>query len=189
MQTTSPPERPASPSGPPALVIGAILVTVGLILLVAQLTDFALGDLGWPLWIVSVGAVLLVLGLTVLGERGLVVAGTIVGTIGLILLYQDATGHWESWAYAWTLIPAASGLGLVLWGVRSRSGSEIHAGTWGLLGGLGFFAVAFLFFEGIIGLSGDRLPIADWVLPVVVIGIGVVVLVRGLIQRGDAEAG
>ena len=189
MQTTSPPERPASPSGPPALVIGAILVTVGLILLVAQLADFALGDLGWPLWIVAVGAVLLVLGLTVVSERGLVIAGTIVSTVGLILLYQDATGHWESWAYAWALFPAASGLGLALWGIRSGSFSEIRAGTWGLLGGLAFFAVAFLFFEGIIGLSGDRVPIADWVLPVVVIGIGVVILARGLMQRGDPEAG
>lgn len=189
MQTTSPPERPASPSGPPALVIGAILVTVGLILLVAQLADFALGDLGWPLWIVAVGAVLLVLGLTVVGERGLVVAGSIVTTVGLILLYQDSTGHWESWAYAWTLFPAAGGLGVALWGIRSGSGSEFRAGTWAMLGGLGFFAVAFLFFEGIIGLSGDRLPIADWVLPVVVIGIGVVILARGLMQRGDPEAG
>jgi hypothetical protein len=189
MQTTSPPERPASPSGPPALIIGAILVTVGLILLVAQLADFALGDLGWPLWIVAVGAVLLVLGLTVVGERGLVVAGSIVTTVGLILLYQDSTGHWESWAYAWTLFPAAGGLGVALWGIRSGSGSEFRAGTWAMLGGLGFFAVAFLFFEGIIGLSGDRLPVADWVLPVVVIGIGVVILARGLMQRGDPEAG
>ena len=188
MQTTSPPERPASPSGPPALASGAILVTVGLILLVAQLADFSLGALGWPFWIVAVGVVLLVLGLTVVAESGLVVAGTIVTTVGLILLYQNATGHWESWAYAWTLIPAASGLGLALWGIRKGSFSEIRAGTWGLLGGLAFFAVAFLFFEGIIGLSGDRLPIADWVLPVVVIGIGVVILARGLMQRGDSEA-
>jgi len=183
MQTTSPPERSASPSGPPALAIGAILVVIGLILLVAQLADFALGDLGWPFWIVAVGAVLLALGLTVVGEKGLVIGGTVVTTIGLILLYQDSTGHWESWAYAWALIPAASGLGLALWGIRSGSFSDIRAGTWGLLGGLAFFAVAFLFFEGIIGLSGDRLPIADWVLPVVVIGIGLVLLARGLMQR------
>lgn len=168
--------------------MGALLVTIGLILLVAQLADVALGDLGWPLWVVAVGVVLLVLGLTVVGERGLVVGGTIVTTMGLILLYQNATGHWESWAYAWALIPAASGLGLALWGLRTGSGSEFRAGTWGMLGGLAFFAVAFLFFEGIIGLSGDRLPIVDWVLPVVVIGIGVVILARGLMQRGDPEA-
>lgn len=189
MQTTSPPERTASPSGPPALVIGAILVILGLILLVAQLADFALGDLGWPFWIIAVGVVLLVLGLTVVGEQGLTVGGTIATTVGLILLYQNSTGHWESWAYAWALIPTASGLGLLLWGLRARNGGHIRNGTWGLLGGLAFFAVAFLFFEGIIGLSGDRLPIADWVLPVVVIGIGVVILARGLMQRRDPEAG
>ena len=183
MQTTSPPERSASRSGPPTLAIGAILVVIGLILLVAQLADFALGDLGWPFWLVVLGGVLLVLGLAVVNEQGLVVGGTIVTTIGLILLYQDSTGHWETWAYAWALIPAASGLGVALWGARTGSFSEIRSGVWGMLGGLAFFAVAFLFFEGIIGLSGDRLPIADWVLPVAVIAIGVVVLVRGLMQR------
>lgn len=189
MQTTSPPEQPASSSGPPALIFGAILITVGLVLLVAQLADFAIGDLGWPLWIVGVGVVLLMLGLTVVSQQGLVIAGTIVTTTGLILLYQDTTGHWESWAYAWALYPAASGLGVALWGIRTGKGSEVRSGTWGLLGGLAFFAVAFLFFEGIIGLSGDRLPIADWVLPVVVIGIGLVILARGLMQRGDPRPG
>jgi hypothetical protein len=37
----------------------------------------------------------------------------------------------------------------------------------------------------VIGLSGDRLPFADWVLPAAVIAIGVVLLVRGLLSRGD----
>ena len=58
---------------------------------------------------------------------------------------------------------------------------------WGLLGGLAIFAVGFLFFEGVIGISGEPFPIADWVLPVVVIGIGLVILARGLLQREEPE--
>ena len=47
----------------------------------------------------------------------MVVGGTVATTVGLVLLYQNNTGHWESWAYAWALVgPAASGLGLALWG-------------------------------------------------------------------------
>ena len=45
-------------------------------------------------------------------------------------------------------------------------------GTWGLLGGLALFAIGFLFFEGVIGISGERLPLASWVLPAAVIAIG-----------------
>jgi hypothetical protein len=188
MESTSPPERPASPSGPPALAVGAIIVVIGLILLVTQIADLGIGELGWPFWVVGAGIVMLAIGLTVNLESGLVVGGTVVTTAGLVLLYQNATGNWYTWAYAWALVgPSASGLGLLLWGLRTADGRDIRNGMWGLLGGLAFFAVAFLFFEGIIGLSGERLPIAEWVVPVVVIGIGVVILIRGLFDRGEPE--
>ena len=63
---------------------------------------------------------ILLIGLLVANEQGMVIGGTVVTTVGLVLLYQDQTGRWESWAYAWALVgPAASGLGLVLWGLRS----------------------------------------------------------------------
>jgi hypothetical protein len=104
------------------------------------------------------------------------------------LLYQDQTGRWESWAYAWALVgPAASGLGLVIWGLRSGSPSDVRNGTWSLLAGLALFLIGYLFFEGVIGISGERLPSPEWVLPAVVIAIGVVVLGRGLMSREQPE--
>ena len=51
--------------------------------------------------------------------------------------------------------------------------------------------ISSIFFEGILGISGDRLPLPNWVLPVSVIGIGLLVLVRGLTfrdHRGPAWA-
>ena len=186
----TPPPPPDSPqSGPSGVAIGAILVIVGAVLLVGQLLDIGLGDLGWPLIIVAIGVALLLIGLVVVNESGMVVGGTVVTTVGLVLLYQNQTGHWESWAYAWALVgPAASGLGLAVWGIRSADAQDVRNGTWGLLGGLAFFAVGYLFFEGIIGISGERLPLPEWALPALVIGIGVVILLRGMLQRGEPDA-
>jgi len=176
-------------SGPPALVLGVILVIAGALLFVGQLLDIGIDDVGWPFIIVGVGVVILILGLFVNREQGMVIGGTVVTTVGLVLLYQNSTDHWESWAYAWALVgPAASGLGLALWGASTGNRTDLRNGTWGLLGGLALFVIGFLFFEGVIGISGQRLPLADWVLPAAVIAIGVVLLGRGLLQRGETKA-
>lgn len=183
MTDHTPAERSA-PSGPPTLALGAILVVVGLLLFLGQLLDIGIGDIGWPFFVIAIGLALLVLGLSVVRETGLIVAGTVVTVIGLVLFYQHQTGHWESWAYAWALVgPAASGLGLALSGIRFLDGGDVRRGTWGMLGGLALFAVGFIFFEGVIGISGERLPFADWLLPVAVIAIGAVLLLRGLTRR------
>ncbi|HEX7066973.1 MAG TPA: hypothetical protein VF295_02140 [Candidatus Limnocylindria bacterium] len=170
----------------PAIALGLVLVVIGALLFVGQLADIGIGDIGWPFIIVAIGAVLLFLGLFVNLEQGMVIGGAVVTTVGLVLAYQNATGLWATWAYAWALVgPAASGLGMAIWGVRSGDGGAIRNGFWGFLGGLALFAVGFLFFEGVIGLSGERLPLAEWVLPAAVIAIGVVLLARGLLSRGD----
>jgi hypothetical protein len=191
-----PMERPAdravvpfAPSGgPPAAAIGAVLIVIGAVLLAGQLLDVGLGDLGWPFIVIGVGVAILVIGLVVVNQSGMVVGGTVVTTVGLVLLYQDQTGRWESWAYAWALVgPAASGLGLALWGIRSGDADDVRNGTWGLLGGLAIFAVGFLFFEGVIGISGEPLPLPEWLLPAFVIVIGLVLLGRGLLQRREPE--
>jgi hypothetical protein len=171
----------------PALILGAILVVVGLILLVAQVVDIGF-TLGWPLWIVGAGGAILLVGLFLVPEQPVVVAGSIVTTLGLVLLVQDATGLWQTWAYAWALVgPAASGLGMLLWGLRGGNAAAVRAGFWGLLGGLALFGLGVLFFEGIIGLSGFDLALPEWTLPAAIIAVGAVVLLRGLLQRGEPE--
>lgn len=171
----------------PGLVLGTILVFVGLILLVGQVVDIGF-TLGWPLWIVGAGVAILLVGLFLVPEQPVAVVGSIVTTLGLVLLVQDATGLWQTWAYAWALVgPAASGLGMLLWGLRGGDGGAVRAGFWGLLGGLALFGLGLLFFEGIIGLSGFDLALPEWALPSAIIAVGAVVLVRGLFQRGEPE--
>lgn len=171
------------------LAIGVVLVLIGAALFAGQLLGIGIEDIGWPFFVIAAGVAILVIGLVVADEQGMVIGGAITTTVGLVLLYQDQTGRWESWAYAWALVgPAASGLGMVLWGVRSSNAGDIRNGAWGFLGGLGMFVVGFLFFEGVIGIGGDRLALPEWLLPVAVIAIGVVVLGRGLLEHRSADA-
>lgn len=167
--------------------IGLILVLVGAVLFAGQLLGIGIEDIGWPFIVIGAGLAILVVGLVVVDDQGVVIGGTIVTSVGLVLLYQDRTGRWETWAYAWALVgPAASGLGLALWGARTGDRRDLRTGIWGLLGGLAIFVIGFLFFEGVIGLGGDRLALPDWLLPAAVIAIGVVVLARGLMERSEA---
>lgn len=171
------------------MAIGLILVLVGAALFAGQLLGIGIEDVGWPFFVVAAGVAIFVIGLVIADEQGMVIGGAITTTVGLVLLYQDQTGRWESWAYAWALVgPAASGLGLGVWGLRSGNGGDLRNGTWGLLGGLAMFAIGFLFFEGVIGIGGDRLALPEWLLPVAVIGIGLVVLGRAVLERRDSPA-
>jgi hypothetical protein len=78
---------------------------------------------------------------------------------------------------------------MLLYGTRSGDNKMARDGFFAILTALGIFAAGFVFFEGIIGISGERLPLPAWVLPVAVMVIGVLVLLRGLTYRGQAGRG
>ena len=144
------------------------------------------GAATWPFYVIAPGLAMMALGLTQRDGSGLTVAGSIVTIVGLVLLYQNATDHWESWAYAWALVgPGGSGLGMLLFGTRSGNRKMARDGFWQVLTAIGLFLAGFVFFEGIIGISGRRLPLPEWVLPAAVIGLGVLVLVRGFTATRD----
>ena len=173
-----------------AVVLGALLIALGLVFLAGQYWNVDLGQYGWPIYVIGPGLALVLLGLTQRDGSGLTIFGSMVTIVGLILLYQNLTDYWESWAYAWTLIaPGGSGVGMLLYGARAGNGGMMRAGLWQVLTALGLFAAGFLFFEGLIGISGRRFPLPDWVLPLAVIVIGLLLLIRGFTARQDAHHG
>jgi hypothetical protein len=98
-----------------------------------------------------------------------------VGGIGCLLLYQNATGNWESWAYAWTLIPGFVGLGVVLAALmQGPSRRDIAGGLWLML----FSVLAFVVFGSFLGL-GRFSPY--W--PVLLVLGGLLILGQTLFRR------
>jgi hypothetical protein len=167
-----------------AAVLGAALIVLGLVFFAGQALNMDIGEVAWPFYVIAPGLALAAVGLTQRGGSGLTIAGSVVTMVGLVLLYQNATDRFESWAYAWALVgPGGSGIGMLLYGTRSGDRKMARDGFWTVLGAFGLFAVGLVFFEGIVGISGERLPLPNWVLPVAVIVIGVVVLLRGLTYR------
>lgn len=176
------PQRRGGSQG--AAVLGVALIVLGLIFFAGQALNMDIGEAGWPFYVIAPGLALVTLGLTQRRGSGLTIAGSVVTMVGLVLLYQNATDRFESWAYAWALVgPGGSGIGMLLYGTRSGDRKMARDGFWTILTALGLFAVGLVFFEGVIGISGERLPLPNWVLPVAVIVIGVLVLLRGLTFR------
>ncbi len=182
MNENSPASGRSGSSG--AVGVGVLLIVLGLLFFIGQQLGTDVAEWGWPVFVILPGLALLTVGLTQRSGPGLAVAGSIVTTVGLILLYQELYDHYESWAYAWALVgPGGSGLGMLLYGTRSRDRKMARGGFWTVVTGLTLFAVGFIFFEGIIGLSGDRWPLPAWVMPAAIVVIGVLVLLRGLTTR------
>jgi hypothetical protein len=128
--------------------------------------------LDWPLIVIGVGAFLFLFGLLV-GAPGMAVPASIVAGIGGILMWQNATGEWESWAYAWTLIPGFVGVGIALEGLfGGRARKAISDGAWMILISLTLFLVFGSFLGGPVALGGY------W--PALLIVLGVLFLFRSL---------
>jgi hypothetical protein len=169
-----------------ALVVGAILVVLGLAFLAGQILNnlFHIDAMSliWPLFILVPGAVLFALGLftTARGGEALTIVGGIVGTTGLLLAYQNLSGHWTSWAYAWALIaPTSVGASMAIHGALHRRPDLIRGGKVTALVGLAIFVVGFAFFEMLLNISGWGLgPIG---FGVILVGAGIVILVAGLL--------
>jgi hypothetical protein len=184
---------PATPGS--ALVLGVVLIAVGLATLVLQRTGVdvsqSLGGSGWTLYVIVPGlGLLLAAALSTTGgwAQGLTVAGAILTTVGLTLLYQDQADHYASWAYAWTLIPISVGTAFVAHGWRVGRPDLVARGTRiaAIFGAI--FVVGWLYFEAT--FRDGRAPFEmgeNW--PLVIIGIGVIVILLSLFRPDRRQAG
>lgn len=169
-----------------ALFFGFLLIIVGIILLairwVPGLEGWAERIFDWPVIIIGVGAFLLVLGL-VTNTPGLAVPACVVGGIGGILYWQNATGNWESWSYIWALIPGFVGVGVILDGLLSgRLRNTLGGGLWLILISL-IMLVIFGSFLGGWAWTGDLRRY--W--PALLILLGLFILGQGILRRRPEE--
>ena len=178
--TSQTPIRPRRQS----TVLGGLLVLIGAILLIGQFVRIDIGHYGWPFFVIAPGVLLLVMALTARGavSEGLAIAGSIIAVSGLILLYQNSTDHFESWAYAWALVfPGSIGVGMLLYGLTAGRPGNVRAGT-RLVGIAGvLFLLGAAFFEGVIGIGGYQLDrTAGVAVGALIIVLGALMLILNL---------
>jgi hypothetical protein len=131
-----------------ALVGGAVLIAFGLLALAGQV--FRNVDWGflWPFTVIAIGALFFVAMFAGgKGTAGFAIPGSIVGGIGLVLLFQNITGHWESMSYFWTLIILFVGAGIYLMGWYGGDAGQKKSGLGVMKVGLILFIIFGAFFE------------------------------------------
>ncbi len=158
---------------------GILLILVGLVFLAFQLVpglrDSLRVNVTWPLIVVAVGVGLLLIGLMT-GTPGMAVPAMIVGGIGGILYWQNVTGQWMTWSYAWALIPGFAGFGTILAAALGEGGwRAVSRGAETILVSLVLFAV----FGSLFG--GWALFGPFW--PVLLIALGLVTLIRAFVRQ------
>jgi hypothetical protein len=165
--------------------LGGLLVLLGLVVLLGQALDLEVGRVAWPVFVIGPGLGLLGLGLAAAGRLGevLAMAGGVVTMAGLVLLIQNATDRFETWAYAWTLVlVVGAGLGRWLVGVVRGRGDLAASGAWLMAGGLVGFLVLAVVFEVLVGIGGRGYGSGGgYGLAALLIGAGLVLLGRRLL--------
>ncbi|MBX2998530.1 MAG: hypothetical protein KF893_08485 [Caldilineaceae bacterium] len=171
--------QPSSKKGLDSLsmALGALLIVLGLVFLIAQFIDINIGSWAWPFFVIVPGVLLFVFALTLKGSAGEVLAavGAMASMTGLILFYQNTTEHWQSWAYMWALVaPTAAGLGQLFYGTLHSRPEMVRTGVRIAGVGLIIWLLAAFFFELVIGISGSGIGVIGWSLILILLGIAVI---------------
>ena len=163
------------------LVIGLILLLIGAWFLTAQfnllpgLNEIINLEYQWPLVVIGVGGLLFLLGLLA-RSPGMSVPACVVGGIGCILYWQNATGQWDSWSYLWTLIPGFVGVGIIL---STLLGGETRRGYTSGLRLILISAIMFVIF--LMLFSGQADFGKYW--PVLIILLGIWIIIQAIIRK------
>lgn len=168
------------------LLGGLFLILLGVIFLAGELFSFNAWGYIWPFFIIGVGVAFFA-AMFAMGRDGgaFAIPGSIFLTIGLILFVQNLFNLWATWAYAWALIIAAVGVGLLIFGRRSDIPTLQQAGV--VVTGVGlfiFFAFGLIFEIGA-SLFGFR-NLTGFIFPVLLILVGLMILF-GRVVQGPVE--
>lgn len=165
-----------------SVIGGIILILVGLFFLLLplfpNLADQIDIERQWPLIVVAIGALFLIAAL--LGTPSLAVPGSVITGIGLLMYYQNLNDAWETWSFAWTLIPGFAGIGTILmYALQGETRFGMQKGGRLLLISLMLFAIFGAFFGR--GISFRQI----W--PVVLIALGLWLLAKNLFRAGRGK--
>lgn len=171
------------------LIVGGLLIAFGLLSLMTRFIDGLDWGSLWPFIVIGLGALFFVAMFA--GGKGaaaFAIPGSIVGGIGLVLLFQNITQRWESMSYFWTLIILFVGLGIYIMGWYGQDAAQKQSG-WGVMKvGFVLFIIFGAFFEMIFSSFSDSL------FPILLILLGAyLILARsGIFQRrhvdGDVDS-
>jgi hypothetical protein len=168
-----------------ALIGGSLLIGFGLLSLVSRIFDNLNWGFIWPFLIIGAG-VLFFIAMFATGKGGaaFAVPGSIISGVGLVLLFQNITQHWESMSYFWTLIVLFVGLGIYIMGWYGEQADQKSAGLRVMRVGFIMFVIFGTFFEMIFSsFNGMIFPVM-----LIVLG-GYLVLARsGLFKRHEDSA-
>jgi hypothetical protein len=163
------------------LIVGALLIGVGLLALAGQVfSGLPFWSAFWPFIVIGVGAMFFV-GMFAGGKSvsGLAIPATIITVIGLILFYQNLTGHWETWSYGWTVILMSVGLGIFIMGVYGGDEEQRKSGLGVIRIGLILFILFGGFFE-LIFSAGERFGLRQIIFPVALSLLGLYLIFKRL---------
>lgn len=130
------------------LIAGTLLILFGLMALAGQFfTNVDWGFL-WPFAIIGFGALFFV-AMFAGGKStaAFAIPGSIIGGIGLVLLFQNITGHWESMSYFWALIITFVGVGIYIMGWYGGDENQKQSGWRVMKVGFILFVIFGVFFE------------------------------------------
>lgn len=160
-------------------VAGFLLIFLGIAFLAFQIFPGWIFTFTWPVIIILVALGILTIGL-LNGNPEAFIPACIVGGIGGILYFQNAgIVTWSSWSYLWTLIPGFAGIGTLLAGLLKLKGKFITEGLNGIFVSIAMFAV----FGSIFGNMFGAIPFKSIVLPLLLIGIGIIQFVQALLPH------
>lgn len=168
-----------------ALIAGTILILFGLMALAGQV--FLSVDWGmlWPFIVVGFGALFFV-AMYAGGKQAAAFAipGSIITGLGLVLLFQTITDHWESMSYFWTWIIMFVGFGIYLMGRYGGDKNQESSGLRVMKVGFVLFIIFGAFFEMIFSSFGNM------IFPVLLILLGgyLVISRSGLLRTNKVES-
>lgn len=117
--------------GVAARMLGLLLVALGGFFLLEEVFGLHLSASAWQFYVIVPGLILIIGASSIegpLGETLAIVGGVIVGA-GALLVYQEASHNYQSWAYTWALIvPGSAGLGQLIYGALRRQPGTVRSG-------------------------------------------------------------